>query len=136
VAIELEVRQLTSEGWDVTYEQNLGHERLAPVVETALFRVTQEALTNVRSHADTRRIAVSIDRQARLIRLAIRDWGRGFRPAALPRATGPAERVGLAGMQDRISLLRGRCTIQSRPGVGTRIVAEVPLPARASRAQV
>jgi len=131
IAIAGELQALTADGWEIDFMQNLGTERLAQPIETALFRVAQEALTNVRVHAGTRRVAVSIDRQRRMVRLEVRDWGRGFRPAAALRAAGPAERVGLAGMQDRVSLLHGRCEIRSRPGAGTRIVAEVPLPTSA-----
>jgi signal transduction histidine kinase len=96
------------------------------MIETALFRVGQEALRNVRKHAGQTRVDVSLTRHGEYVRLAIQDWGRGFRPAAVV-ANGPSERVGLAGMHERIALLRGRCLVTSRPGAGTRVVVDVPI---------
>jgi signal transduction histidine kinase len=126
-AISYELQGLRGEGWHIEYTDLLGPVRLDPVLETALFRVLQEALANVRKHAKSQRVAVTLERRGRSVRLEIRDWGRGFRPAAVRGRAGPSERVGLAGMQERIALLRGRCTIHSRPGAGARINVEVPL---------
>jgi PAS domain S-box-containing protein len=126
-AISYELQGLRGEGWHIEYTDLLGPVRLDPVLETALFRVLQEALANVRKHAKSLRVAVTLERRGRSVRLEIRDWGRGFRPSAVRGRAGPSERVGLAGMQERIALLRGRCTIHSRPGAGARINVEVPL---------
>jgi signal transduction histidine kinase len=126
-AISVELQGLRAEHWEVDYTDALGPMRLDSMLETALFRVAQEALANVRKHAETTRVAVSLERRAQSVRLEIRDWGRGFRPAAVRGRSGPSERVGIAGMQERIALLRGRCTIRSKPGAGTRINVEVPL---------
>ena len=71
---------------------------------------------------------VALRRTRRGVRLEVQDWGRGFDPAA-PVGGGPGERVGLSGMRERVGLLGGQYEVQSRPGVGTRVVAEVPLPA-------
>ena len=126
-ALRRQVDALRAEGWQVSYEEALGPERLPPAVETALFRVAQEALTNVRKHAGTTRVHLSLRRKGRAVRLEVQDWGQGFRPTAPRDAAGPGERVGLPGMQERVALLGGRCRVQSRPGAGTRVVAEVPL---------
>jgi PAS domain S-box-containing protein len=126
-AISYELQGLRSQGWYIEYIDKLGPVRLDPMLETALFRVLQEALANARKHAQTTRVAVTIERRNHSVRLEIRDWGRGFRPAAVRTRGGPSERVGLAGMQERIALLHGRCAIHSRPGAGTRINVEVPL---------
>ena len=128
-ALQAEVEELQKEGWQVELDADLGSERLPAPVETALFRVAQEALHNARKHAQTRRARVSLRRRGRRVRLLVQDWGQGFDPAALPGSAGPGERVGLSGMQERCALLGGRCEVRSRPGVGTRVVAEVPLAA-------
>jgi GAF domain-containing protein len=130
-ALRLEVEALGVDGWHVTYQEQLGSERLPSRVETALLRVAQEALENVRKHARTTRVHLALERRGRSVRLEVRDWGRGFRPSAVLANSGPSERVGLPGMQERIGWLGGRCTVRSRPGAGTRIEVEVPLPAAA-----
>jgi PAS domain S-box-containing protein len=126
-AIAFELQGLRTDGWQVEYTDKFGPIRLDPVVETALFRVLQEALANVRNHAHTNRVAITLERHDRSVRLEIRDWGCGFRPAAVRTGAGPSERLGLAGMQERMALLHGRCTIRSRLGAGARIEVEVPL---------
>ena len=128
-ALREQVETLRSDGWQVTYTDKLGSERLPSGIESALFRVAQEALQNARRHAQTTRAHVALRRRGRTVRLEVRDWGRGFRPGAVPASTGAGERVGLPGMRERLSWLGGRCTVRSRPGAGTRIVAEVSLPA-------
>ncbi|HUE76143.1 MAG TPA: GAF domain-containing protein, partial [Chloroflexota bacterium] len=126
-AIRTQVDALRAEGWEITYNQSIGAERLVPEVETALFRVTQEALTNVRKHADTTRVEVDLRRRGHLLRLEVRDWGRGFQVSNPPTAGGPGEHVGLPGMRERVALLGGRFSILSQPGAGTRIIVEVGL---------
>jgi signal transduction histidine kinase len=131
-AIRLEVETLRSEGWQVTYEEELGDQRLPSQIETALYRVAQEALTNVRKHAGRARVAVVLDREDDTIRLQVRDWGRGFDADVHKADARPGERVGLLSMQERVALLRGRCTVTSQAGTGTQVVAVVPLVAPAA----
>ncbi len=107
-AVRLQVETLRSEGWEVGYEKALGDERLPTEVETTLFRVAQEALTNVRKHARTSRVHVTLQRREETIRLLVRDEGSGFRPGEAANGGGPGERIGLSGMRERISLLGGR----------------------------
>ncbi|MBI4493467.1 MAG: GAF domain-containing protein [Chloroflexi bacterium] len=128
-ALRLEVERLRAEGWQIGFEDELGAERLPPGVETTLFRVAQEALTNARKHAQTTRAQVVLQRRGQAVRLEVRDWGRGFQPSTVLASAGPSERVGLLGVQERVALLGGRCTVRSRPGAGTRIAVDVPLPA-------
>lgn len=128
IALRAPVEALRADGWEVAYEEALGAERLPPAVETALFRVAQEALGNVRKHAGTTRVQVALRRRDRAIRLEVVDWGRGFRVSAARAGAGAGERVGLLGMRERIALLGGHCVVRSRPGAGTRVIAEVPLP--------
>jgi len=128
LALRTDVEALSRDGWQITYVENLDSERLPPAIETALFRVAQEALTNVRKHAETTRVHLALRRRGGTVCLEIRDWGRGFQPSAVLAGSGTNERVGLAGMRERVAWLGGRCTVRSRPGAGTRIVVEVPLP--------
>jgi len=125
-AIRLEVEALRSEGWQVTYEEDLGEERLPSTLETALFRVTQEALTNVRKHAGRAQVVVTLGQHDDNVRLEVRDFGRGFSPHVGSDRPRPGERVGLLSMQERVALLRGQCTVTSQPGAGTQVIAVVP----------
>jgi PAS domain S-box-containing protein len=125
-AISFEL-QAQRDAWEVEFNDRLGTVRLDPTFETALFRVAQEALTNARKHAQSKRVAVTIERRNEWIYLEIRDWGRGFRPGAVQVGVGPGERVGLAGMQERVALIGGRLMIRSRPAGGTRIQVLAPV---------
>jgi PAS domain S-box-containing protein len=131
-ALRHEVEALRADGWDVAYDQELGAERLPASVETALFRVAQEAIVNARKHSRGTRLAVGLHRGPDAVRLEVRDWGAGFDPSA-PAPAPPGERVGIAGMQERVTLLGGTFHLDSRPGHGTRLVADVPLSDRAAR---
>jgi signal transduction histidine kinase len=99
--------------------------RRAPAeVETAAFRVTQEALTNVARHAGVNEAAVRITHDQSGLWLEIRDQGRGF---DVDTAMADGTSSGLPGMQERAMLVGGRLTIASTPGAGTCVSAEVPL---------
>jgi signal transduction histidine kinase len=126
-ALRLEVEALRAEGWQVTYDEDVGDTRLPSQIETALFRVAQEALTNIRKHAGRAPVSVSLDKQEDSVRLEVRDWGRGFGAATAQERPRPGERVGLLSMQERVALLGGRCAVKSQPGHGTQVIAEVPL---------
>jgi signal transduction histidine kinase len=110
-------------GIDVRFESGLGDdERLAAEVETALYRIVQESLTNVVKHAHARAVSIVLARKPDTVAIVIEDDGRGFDPA-VTRDDG----FGLAGMRERAGLLEGRLQIESRAGAGTTIVAEVPV---------
>ncbi len=98
------------------------HERLPPDVETALYRIVQEALTNIVKHAQATVVSIVLTRKAGAVTALIEDDGRGF-----SRDSG-REGLGLLGMGERLALLGGKLRIESSPGAGTTIVAEVPLP--------
>ena len=89
-------------------------------METALYRLVQEALTNVVKHSRASHVSISLVRKAKSVSAVIEDDGIGF--------TEPSgERLGLIGMRERVGLLDGRLEVESRSGHGTTIVAEVPL---------
>jgi len=95
--------------------------RLPADVETVVYRVVQEALTNVARHAEASVATVAITADAAGMRAAITDDGGGFEVA-----DGPLRSLGLAGMQERASLVGGRLVITSAPAMGTTVLLEVP----------
>ena len=98
-------------------------------IETACYRVAQEALTNVVRHAGAKAVEVELRLEGSLIRLLVRDDGEGFDPAeARSRAEGGAS-LGVLGMHERVELLGGRFAIRSASGRGTEVSAEFPLTA-------
>ncbi|UUX95049.1 PAS domain-containing protein [Aquabacterium sp. J223] len=109
------------------YGHGLLH-HLPPPVEATVYRIVQEALTNVRKHADAGRVAVVLERRGALLRAIVEDDGCGFEAEpASPR--GPMRRrLGLRGMSERAALVGGQLEIESRPGAGTTIYLSVPLP--------
>jgi PAS domain S-box-containing protein len=128
-AVRQVVEELQNDGWEIGYEETLGKERLPAEVEIILYRVTQEALNNVQKHAQTTAACVTFTHWGRKVRLEVRDEGRGFDPSAVSGEEGPVERMSLSSMRERVALLGGELEIRSKPGTGTSLVAEVPLPA-------
>jgi PAS domain S-box-containing protein len=128
-AISLEIQRLREDGYLIDYEVGINDKRLPPRVETALFRVVQEALANVRKHAQTRRVQIELGLQGDEIRLEVRDYGCGFDTGRASAGSRPGEGVSLTEMRERVTLLGGELKIDSKPGTGTSLVAEVPLPA-------
>lgn len=111
---------------DVDVEVDIEPSALAEHVETALYRITQEALQNVTKHAEAEHVSVTLrNTGADTAELRVRDDGRGF---ALEEGPG-AGRVsyGLPGMRERADLIGGSLRVDSRPGAGTTIVVRVPL---------
>jgi signal transduction histidine kinase len=126
VAVEHEVEALREAGWDAAFVDCLAGARLPATVETTLFRIAQECLNNIRKHAGRTRVAVSLALTANEARLVVQDEGAGFNMDSRAKS-GPGERVGLMGMQERMRLLRGRLTVDSAVGRGTRVEAAVPV---------
>ena len=97
-------------------------ERLAPETESTIYRLVQEALTNVTKHAEAGRVEIALLMDADGVRVTVRDDGRGFDPAA------PVEGFGLVGIRERVMLASGQVTIEAQVGRGTQISALVPVP--------
>jgi signal transduction histidine kinase len=95
--------------------------RLAPPLETALYRIVQESLSNACRHSQSERIRVTLTERGGLIQLEVQDWGKGFDPEQVQPG-----HFGLRGMRERARLLGGRATIESAPGQGTRVLVELP----------
>jgi two-component system NarL family sensor kinase len=99
-----------------------GSSPLAPRVEAALYRICQEALTNVARHAEAGRVGVRLVATPQEVRLSVEDDGRGFDASSVP-----GDRHGLVGMRERAQMLGGALEVRSIPGEGTRVEASVPL---------
>lgn len=102
--------------------------RLAPDVETALYRVAQEALANAGKHAQARKATVEFERSGPMLKGSIRDDGVGFDVNGVLSRVG-TQGFGLMGMRERVVALGGRFSVKSKPGQGTSIEFEVPLEA-------
>jgi signal transduction histidine kinase len=109
-------------GIEVDIEPRLGDERLPPDVETTLYRITQEALTNVVKHAQAKRVSIVLTRRDGSVSALIEDDGRGF-------GTDETQEngLGLLGMRERIALVGGRLSVESSAGAGTTLSIEVPI---------
>lgn len=94
--------------------------RLAAALETTIYRVVQEALTNVAKHAQAERVSVTVLEQDGLVEVAVTDDGRGFSTA------GSGDGFGLIGMRERVRLAGGRMEVESAPGQGTTVHAWIP----------
>jgi signal transduction histidine kinase len=108
-------------GVTVDVQVSLRAERLEREIETALYRIVQEALTNVAKHAGAGRVSIVVTERDQAITAVIEDDGRGFGSSG---ETGAG--LGLVGMKERVGLLGGRLAVESTEGAGTTIVAEVP----------
>jgi PAS domain S-box-containing protein len=105
----------------------LGEGRLSPGIETALYRIMQEALSNVARHAAAQRARVQVNRFGDVVSMVIEDDGRGFAPDHLPPPSTTARGLGIHTMRERAVVLNGTCTVDSTPGRGTRVTVEIPL---------
>jgi two-component system NarL family sensor kinase len=94
-------------------------------VEVAVYRIAQEALENIRKHAQAEHVLLEICADENQVHLAIQDDGKGFDPESTARNVEQGH-YGVAGMNERVKLLGGSFCIQSEPGEGTMIVANVP----------
>jgi signal transduction histidine kinase len=108
-------------GIEVDLEPRLGEERLPSDVETTLYRITQEALTNVVKHANARRVSIVLTRRDGMISAVIEDDGQGFAEDG-----GSGNGLGLLGMRERVELVDGRLSVESSLGSGTTLSVEVP----------
>jgi signal transduction histidine kinase len=107
-----------------TVESNLPDERLPAEVETVLYRLVQEALTNVVKHAGAQTVTVVLTRRDEGVSAIVEDDGRGFDADQVR-----SDALGLVGMRERLALLGGTLTVESTPSSGTALVAYVPLAA-------
>jgi signal transduction histidine kinase len=109
-------------GLAVELESGLGEERLPTDIETVLYRLVQEALTNVVKHAHAERVSIVLQRDKRAVTAVIEDDGRGLSDGR------GEEGLGLVGIRERVALVNGRFRIESSANAGTTLLVEVPVP--------
>ncbi len=119
-----ELAEQTSRQWNlqIKFDVTGGNRSLPLRVETGLYRIAQEALTNVRRHAAAKHVSIQLVTLPERAELLIEDDGGGFDPVRVPKG-----RYGLIGLNERVKLMGGTLQVTSRPGAGTRLHVVVPL---------
>jgi len=107
---------------------HLGDQRLPSAVETALYRIVQETLTNVARHAQASSVSVLVERRGKEAVVVVEDDGVGFDPSG-EAGGGKEHHLGILGMRERAELLGGQLTIESAPGMGTSVFVQIPIEA-------
>lgn len=107
--------------------------RLPPSIETALYRILQEAINNIVKYAEASYVEIDLDlSRAEAVTARIEDDGRGFDPSIVTISSQNGEGVGIFGMRERANLVGGEIQIDSAPGVGTEVRVSIPLPSSAN----
>ena len=96
--------------------------RLPSILENALYRIAQEALTNACKHSKSKKVTVTMTQEGQEVRLEVQDWGIGFDPESVEKG-----HFGLEGIRQRVRLLGGRLIIESTPDSGTVVQVVVPI---------
>lgn len=109
------------------HSSGLDTRRLPSPLETTLYRIVQEALTNVLKHAHAKRVSLILERHDDHVRAIIEDNGQGFDVEAVMPGAGEESRLGLLGMKERLALVEGTLEIESSPGTGTTLFVRIPL---------
>lgn len=120
-AIEQLIREADRADLQIEFIKDQVFGRLAPRLEETLYRITQEALTNIVKHSQSKKVQIELLRRGDRIHLEIRDWGIGFVPFLSLSGT-----HGLSGIRNRARIAGGRCMILSAPAEGTKIVIDLP----------
>ena len=112
---------------DLHTGEDLGAQRLPHEFETTLYRVVQEALTNVTRHAQAKRVSVLLERRPGYVSLIVEDDGRGFEAQTVMKVSAAQGRLGLLGMEERVRLAGGTLTVESSKGAGATVFVRLPL---------
>lgn len=107
---------------EVAFTHDVEFQRLSPLLEGTMFRIVQEALTNIQRHSQAASAEIELVQHDGRVKITIRDHGVGFDQTRVP-----ADRFGLRGMKERARLFGGRTTIHSAPGEGTEIAVDLPI---------
>lgn len=134
LGLELALRRYADE-WSETagvrldfHSSGLEGERLPLEFETALYRVAQEALTNILRHARASRVSLLLERRAGTVSLIVEDDGRGFKAESVLHNPAVQRKLGLLGMEERVKLVGGSFAIESAPGSGTTVFVRLAIP--------
>lgn len=117
-------------GIAIDIHARLGDDRLPPAVESAVYRIVQEALTNVAKHSRAGRASIHVERRDGVVVAIVEDDGQGFDPAVVDQASHAARQpptLGLLGIRERAALLGGTVEIESAPGEGTTLFVQIPV---------
>ena len=109
-------------GLQINLEAQIAQDGLSGNVPLCFYRVAQEALSNVVKHSDATRAQVSLTQAPGALRMRVQDWGRGFKTGEVPAG------LGFTAMHERLRSIGGRLSIESKPGEGTVVTAEAPIP--------
>jgi signal transduction histidine kinase len=109
-------------GVKIAFRHQVTFKSLARPLETAVFRIIQEIVTNACRHSGSERVRVRLEQRDSRLRICVRDYGCGFDPEQIKN-----ERLGLRGIRERVRLSHGRIAIRSAQGHGTRVTVELPL---------
>jgi signal transduction histidine kinase len=115
------------DGLDAEFYVKGEERRLSSEMELTLFRIAQEALNNVRKHAEATRVVTTVEMSDSVVTMTVADNGKGFHPPTLTDHPTAAGKLGLIGMHERARLLGGSLSVDSAPGEGTRVVVNVPV---------
>jgi signal transduction histidine kinase len=111
---------------DVDFVGNLRGKRLPAPIEITLYRVLQEAMTNIAKHANAERITVALEADPGGVRLVVEDDGTGFDDAATVTPERPTRGFGLLGIRERLAAVGGSLTIETAPNRGTALFCQIP----------
>ncbi len=112
-------------GPKIEFRSDVEFDRLAPILENAIYRIVQEGLTNACRYSKSERVQVSLVQHGDSLQITVQDWGVGFDAGAVDE-----NHFGLSGIRERARLLGGRSTVQTASGKGTCITVEVPVVAK------
>jgi two-component system sensor histidine kinase UhpB len=101
------------------------NQRLPAIIETTVYRIVQEALTNVLKHAQAKTVSIIVEYRGNRVRAIVEDDGCGFEADAMMSVPARERRLGLLGMQERAALVGGTLNIESRPGAGTTLLLQI-----------
>jgi two-component system sensor histidine kinase UhpB len=113
---------VSADGPKISLRNRVTFKRLEPILENAIYRIVQEGLANARNHSRSKAIRISLTQRGKRLRIAVRDWGVGFHPKAVP-----GNHFGIEGIRERARLLGGECRIESNPDKGTLVAVELPV---------
>ncbi len=130
LGLEHGLRQYVTEvceehGWEAEIVTDIQGLQIEHSMEASIFRIAQEALTNVRKHARTQRVRVELSAEDQSLVLRVQDWGQGFDAVLIHKDE--AEHLGLVSMRERAQMINGVCKIESELGKGTSVEVRIPL---------
>jgi signal transduction histidine kinase len=132
-AIHWYAGRLSARGVAVQFEFPETDPELTPEARIAVYRVAQEALSNIERHAMAETVLIACTASADELSIEIEDDGIGFEPAEMRHPRENGQGLGLLGMRERLALLGGTCMVESHRGEGTRVVIRLPLGQAAPR---